>query len=62
MIDYARPLINIEFMTRIISDACLMQDYTNAELTAMELLAEVRVLQHTLTVMKEKQAETNGRV
>lgn len=59
MIDYARPLINIEFMTRVVSDACLLQDYENAELVTIELMAEVRLLKHTLTVMKEKQAEAN---
>lgn len=62
MIDYARPLINVEFMTRVISDACLKQDYENAELVTIELMAEVKLLKHTLTVMKERQAEANGRI
>jgi hypothetical protein len=56
MIDYAKPLINIEYMTRIVSDACLNKDYTNAKNIAVELSAEVKLLINTLTLMQEEQA------
>lgn len=56
MIDYAKPLINIEYMTRVVSDACLNKDYANAKNIAVELAAEVKLLINTLTLMQEEQA------
>ena len=56
MIDYAKPLINIEYMTRIVSDACLKNDFENAKAIAVELSAEVKLLINTLTLMQEAQA------
>jgi hypothetical protein len=54
MIDYAKPLINMEYMTRIIHDACLKQDFENAQKIAVELQAEVKMFIHTLTLMIEE--------
>lgn len=55
--DYARPLINIEFMQRVIHDACLNRDYLNAKKVALELAAEAKLLTHTLSIMEEEQAK-----
>ena len=54
MIDYAKPLINIEFMTRVVHDACLGKDYDNAKNVTVELAAEVKLLLNTLTLMIEE--------
>lgn len=54
MIDYAKPLINIEFMTRVVHDACLSQDFNNAKNVTVELAAEVKLLLNTLTLMIEE--------
>jgi hypothetical protein len=69
MIDYAKPLINIEFMTRVVHDACLSKNYTGAKDIAIQLSAEVKLLVNTLTHMAEEQEKlevarntfTNGR-
>lgn len=55
MIDYANPLINIEFMTRVIHDACLSKNYTGAKDIAVQLAAEVKLLVNTLTHMTDEQ-------
>lgn len=55
--DYARPLINIEFMQRVIHDACLNHDYVNAKKVALELATEAKLLTHTLSIMEEEQAK-----
>lgn len=55
MIDYAKPLINMEFMMRVIHDACLKKDYENAKRVTQELAAEARLLAHTLSIMEEEQ-------
>ena len=55
MIDYAKPLIAIEFMTRVVHDACLSQNYRGAKDIATELAAEVKLLINTLTHMSEEQ-------
>ena len=55
VIDYAKPLIAIEFMTRVIHDACLSQNYTGAKDIAVELAVEVKLLLNTLTHMAEEQ-------
>jgi hypothetical protein len=53
--DYAKPLINIEFMQRVIHDACLNKNYKAARDIAMELAAEARLLTMTLSLMQEEQ-------
>ena len=55
MIDYAKPLINIEFMTRVVSDACLNGNFDKAKDIAVELSAEVKLLLNTLAIMQEEQ-------
>ena len=57
IIDYAMPLIKIERMTKEIHDLCLAHKYEAAHEAAMHLGAEVRVLQHTLVLMDEKEKE-----
>lgn len=54
MIDYAKPLINIEFMTRVVSDACLSGNFDKAKDITVELAAEVKLLTNTLTLMIEE--------
>ena len=53
IIDYAMPLMNIERLARQIHDLCLEHWYEEAREEALHLGAEARVLQHTLTIMKE---------
>lgn len=59
VIDYAKPLINVEYITRIIHDACLNKDYKHAREIAIELSAEVRLLINTLTLMEGEQRARN---
>lgn len=59
IVDYAKPLITIEFMQRVIHDACLNKDYANARKVAFELLAEAKMLTHTLAMMQEEQEKRN---
>jgi hypothetical protein len=51
--DYAMPLMKIERFTKEIHDLCLEHRYEEAREEALRLGAETRVLQHTLTIMKE---------
>lgn len=64
VVDYARPLMNIEFMQRVVHDACLRYDYENAKKISVELAAEVRLLLHTLTLMEEEQKkrQSHGKI
>jgi len=55
VVDYAQPMINIEFMTRVIHDACLSQNYHGAKDLAVALSAEVKILINSLTHMTEEQ-------
>ena len=55
IVDYAAPLIAIEFMQRVIHDACLKNDYENARKVTLELATEARLLAHTLSLMEEEQ-------
>jgi uncharacterized protein YqkB len=63
IVDYAAPLIAIEFMQRVIHDACLKHDYENARKITLELATEARLLAHTLSLMEEEQKKReHGRV
>jgi hypothetical protein len=53
--DYALPLITIERLTKEVHDLCLEHEYDRAKEAALRLGSEARVLQHTLTIMKEKE-------
>jgi hypothetical protein len=55
VIDYAKPLIAVEFMTRVVHDACLSKNYTGAKDIAVELAVEVKLLINALTHMVEEQ-------
>lgn len=52
IVDYANPLIKVEQLVRRIHDYCLQKDYRTAGDKAVELLAEVRMLTATLTIME----------
>lgn len=54
LIDYAKPLINIDEFTKQIHDSCLKGDYLKARDQAILLSAEAKVLQHVLTLMEER--------
>ena len=60
VVDYAQPMINIEFMTRVIHDACLSQNYHGAKDLAVALSAEVKILINSLTYMIEEQERTEA--
>lgn len=51
--DYAMPLMKIERLARQIHNLCLEHRYEEARESALHLGTEARVLQHTLTIMKE---------
>jgi hypothetical protein len=60
LIDYAKPLINVEFMTRVIHDACLSKNYKGAKDISIELAAEVKLLINALTLMQEAQEKADA--
>ena len=53
LIDYARPLINIENYTREIHDLCTDKKFEQAIDKAWLLGVEVTVLRHVMTLMRE---------
>lgn len=58
--DYAMPLIKIERLAKEIHDLCLGHKFDEAREGALRLGVETRVLQHTLTLMKEKHEDTQN--
>ncbi len=56
MIDYAQHLIKIEFMTKVVHDACLSRNYEGAKDISLELMAETKLLATTLAYLQEEQA------
>ena len=56
MIDYAQHLIKIEFMAKVVHDACLSRNYEGARDITLELMAETKLLLNTMTHMQEEQA------
>jgi hypothetical protein len=61
LVDYAKPMINIEFMVRVTHDLCLANNYDKAAQIVTELVAEARILQNTLKLMAEEQAKVDAR-
>lgn len=59
IVDYAMPLIKIERFAKEIHSMCLEHRYEEARQEAMLLGVEARLLQHTLSIMKESYADTN---
>ena len=59
MIDYASPLINIEYMTRMVHNLCLERKYDTGKDVAVQLAAEVKMLINTLTHMHEEQRKAD---
>jgi hypothetical protein len=57
MIDYARPLIDIERLTKAIHEDCLNRNYHGAVELSTALAVEVKLLQSVLKIMDE---EKNG--
>lgn len=54
MIDYARPLIDIERLAKAIHEDCLQGNYQAATRLATALTVEARLLQSTLKLMEEE--------
>lgn len=54
IIDYAKPLMNVENYAKQIHKQALEGDLAAAHETAMVLGAEVRILQRVLEIMQEK--------
>lgn len=54
IVDYAMPLMIIERLTKDIHNLCLDKKFDEARDLAVHLTAESRVLQHTLTLMREQ--------
>jgi hypothetical protein len=51
IIDYAMPMMKIEKMLRQAHDLCLEHRYAEAREVTLQLGAEARILQHTLSIM-----------
>jgi hypothetical protein len=54
LIDYATPLMNVERLANEVHDKCLHASLADAEEKALELVAEARLLVHTLRHMQNK--------
>lgn len=52
IVDYAMPMMKIEKMLRKAHDLCLEHRYAEAREIALQLGAEARILQHTLSIME----------
>jgi len=52
VIDYAMPMMKIQQMLRKAHDLCLEHRYAEAREVALQLGAEARILQHTLSIME----------
>jgi hypothetical protein len=52
VIDYAMPMMKIEKLLRKAHDLCLEHHYAEAREVALQLGAEARILQHTLSIME----------
>lgn len=55
MIDYAAPMMRIETLLKEMHNTLLNRDLSGASELCLVLVVETRVLQNTLTIMKEKQ-------
>lgn len=55
LIDYARPMIRIEQMLKEMHNLLLAQRMDEAGEVGIYIVAEARLLCHTLTLMKEQQ-------
>lgn len=54
LIDYAAPLISIEGKAKEAHKLCLSHKYQEAQEVVLTLIAEARILHHTLTIMEEE--------
>lgn len=54
LVDYAKPLINIEASTKRIHEHSLNKQFAAAHEETMKLAVEVRILQRTLEIMMER--------
>jgi hypothetical protein len=52
IVDYAMPMMKIQQMLRKAHDLCLEHRYAEAREFALQLGAEARILQHTLSIME----------
>lgn len=55
VIDYAGPMMRIETLLKDMHNSLLEKDMDEASKQAVLLLVECRVLQNTLTIMREKE-------
>lgn len=54
LIDYARPMINMENLMREAHELCLAKKYEQAIDKVLLLGAEAKVLRHILTIMSDE--------
>jgi hypothetical protein len=54
LIDYAAPMMRIESLLKEMHNKLLDRDMTTTSELCLVLIAEARVLQNTLVIMKEK--------
>lgn len=55
IVDYARPLIDLQTRMRQINDLSLDRKYTEAAALLPQCIADIRVLQAVYTIMAEKE-------
>jgi len=55
LVDYAKPLLDIERLAKELHDLCLEHRYEEARYTALLINVEARMLQQTLFIMEEKE-------
>ena len=53
-IDYAAPLMRIEQGAKEAHELCLQHKYKDAQEKVLSVIAEARILHHTLTIMEEQ--------
>lgn len=55
IIDYAMPMMRIEKLLKEMHNELLENNFTDASIDALALIAEARILYNTIVLMKEQQ-------
>lgn len=55
IIDYAMPMMRIERLLKDMHNALLENNFDQAQINALVLVTETRILHNTLVLMKEQQ-------
>ncbi len=58
IVDYAKPLMQIERMARQVHDLCLAHKYDEAREVTFNMSVETRILQATLAILETKESRS----